>query len=185
MKVFAEGSRIVLREIVASDADDIFHLDSDIDVVRYVGNAPLVDYTQAVNIVENIRKQYDKYGIARWAVIDKSTNSFIGWAGLKYIDETVNGHTNYYDLGYRLAKQYWGKGYATEAAKAALDYGFMTMALTDIYAIADSENVNSHHVLEKSGLVYINEFEHEAQPHRWYHISKNEYKKYCDNLPNS
>jgi [ribosomal protein S5]-alanine N-acetyltransferase len=170
MKIFVETERIVLRHIVEGDANDLFYLDSDPEVVRYVGNVPLEKYEQAVKTIEGIHEQYNKYGIARWAMIEKSSNSFLGWAGLKYITDTVNGKSNYYDLGYRLAKAYWGKGYATEAAKAVLEYGFNIMHLPTIYAIADCENDKSHHVLEKSGLQFVNEFDLKSRPHKWYYI---------------
>lgn len=177
MKVFIETERILLREIVEEDAHEILYLDSDPEVVRYVGNQPLSQYKQAVKTIEGILEQYRKYSIARWAVLDKSSNCFLGWAGLKYIEDTVNGKSDYYDLGYRLAKKHWGKGYATEAARAVLDYGFSKMNLPAVYAIADSDNINSHHVLEKVGMVFENEFQYQSRPHRWYAISNKSLKK--------
>ena len=63
---------------------------------------------EAKSIIEEIRKQYKENGIGRWAVIDKKTNDFIGWAGLKY-EQKLGDNFKYYDLGYRLKKKYWGK----------------------------------------------------------------------------
>nr|WP_240768670.1 GNAT family N-acetyltransferase [Olivibacter sp. XZL3] len=80
----------------------MYELDSDPEVHKYLGNNPIKDKDQVPGIIDFIRKQYIEHGIGRWAVVDKQTNDFIGWAGLKYITEETNGQKNYYDLGYRL-----------------------------------------------------------------------------------
>lgn len=71
-----------------------------------------------------IRQQYIDNGIGRWAIIEKKTNDFIGWTGLKFVTDLTNNHKHYNDLGYRLRKKYWGKGIATETAFASLSYAF-------------------------------------------------------------
>lgn len=100
-------------------------------------------------LTEIILPQYpNKMG--RWAVHLKSTGEFIGWCGLKYVkdaDET--------DLGYRFFEQYWGKGYATESAKAVLDYGVHTLKLENIIARAAKANPASIKVIKKIGMVYL------------------------------
>jgi RimJ/RimL family protein N-acetyltransferase len=88
----------------------------------------------------------------------------------------VNNYTNYYDLGYRLIKRYWGKGYATEAAIASLNYGFKVLDQQEIYAMTDSANKASQQVLQKAGLKRINKFEYEGTAHYWFAISREEYK---------
>jgi RimJ/RimL family protein N-acetyltransferase len=172
MEIFAETERLILRELLPTDRNGLFAVDSDPDVNIYLGNNPVKTIEQTDDIIKFIRKQYVDNGIGRWAMIEKSTNNFIGWAGLKLIKELTNNRIDYYDLGYRLNKSYWGKGFATEAAKATLKYGFNTLNLNEIYAIADSKNIASRNVIEKVGLKYKETFIYCDTDHDWFEIQK-------------
>jgi ribosomal-protein-alanine N-acetyltransferase len=172
MKVFAETSRLLLREIVPSDKAGLFEMDSDPEVHRYLGNQPVTSLQQIEEVIVHIRRQYADYGIARWAVIEKSSNAFIGWAGLKFITEPINGHVEYYDLGYRFMRKHWGKGFASEAAGACVLYGFETLQLQMICAITDSGNHASKNVLRKNGFECTGTFDLEEVPHDWFQLGK-------------
>ena len=172
MEIFAETERLILRELLPIDRNGLFAIDSDPEVHIYLGNNPVENIEKIDDNIKFIRKQYVDNGIGRWAVIEKSTNNFIGWAGLKLIRELTNNHIDYYELGYRLNKSYWGKGFATESAKASLQYGFNTLNLNKIYAIADSKNVASRNVIEKIGLKYIETFTNNDTDHDWFEIHK-------------
>ncbi len=172
MQIFAETPRLILREILPADAPGMFELDSDPDVHRYLGNNPIKTLEEAVAGIAFIRQQYADYGIGRWAVIEKATGEFTGWAGLKYMTETRNGHKNFYDVGYRFIKRYWGKGYATEAAIASVKYGFDVLKLKELFGMADVENVASNKALHKAGLKYVEDFEHGSIRHSWYRLGK-------------
>ncbi len=172
MEIFAETERLILRELLPIDRNGLFAVDSDPEVHIYLGNNPIENIEKIDDNIKFIRKQYVDNGIGRWAVIEKSTNNFIGWAGLKLIRELTNNHIDYYELGYRLNKSYWGKGFATESAKASLQYGFNTLNLNKIYAIADSKNVASRNVIEKIGLKYIETFTNNDTDHDWFEIHK-------------
>ena len=172
MEIFAETERLILRELLPIDRNGLFAIDSDPEVHIYLGNNPVENIEKIDDNIKFIRKQYVDNGIGRWAVIEKSTNNFIGWAGLKLIRELTNNRIDYYELGYRLNKSYWGKGFATESAKASLQYGFNTLNLNKIYAIADSKNVASRNVIEKIGLKYIETFTNNDTDHDWFEIHK-------------
>jgi RimJ/RimL family protein N-acetyltransferase len=172
MRIFTETNRLILREIGPEDIDGMFELDNDPEVHRYLGNNPIQTRQQAAEVIEFIRQQYVANGVGRWAVIDKQTNNFLGWAGLKLITEPTNNQLNYLDLGYRLIKKYWGQGIATEAARASLAYAFNDMQAPAVYAITDSNNAASHHVLLKAGLRFIETFEHHGFTHNWYKIDR-------------
>jgi len=172
MDTFIHTDRLYLREIKEHDAAALFELDSDPEVHRFLGNQPLKKIEEALPVVQFIRQQYHENGIGRWAVIEKESEQMIGWAGFKLIKDTVNGHTGYYDLGYRFMRKHWGKGYATEVAKALLDYGFNEMNLEVIYAIADIENLASRSVLEKVGMVCTGTFIYDNLPHHWFELLK-------------
>ncbi len=168
MKIFVETNRLLLRELLPQDVTGMFELDSDPEVHRYLGDSPVLDKEQIVEVISFIRQQYIDNGIGRWAVVEKATNNFIGWAGLKYVTETINGHTNYYDIGYRIIRKYWGQGFATEAAVASLNYAFETLKADAVYALTDCNNIASGRVLEKAGLKFVEKFELGGVIHHWY-----------------
>jgi len=176
MKIFVETDRLLLRELVPADDKGMFALDSDPEVHWYLGNSPIKTIDDSRVMIAYIRQQYIDNGVGRWAVIEKQSGSFIGWAGLKLMRETINGHVNFYDIGYRLIRQYWGKGYATEAAKAVLDYGFNQLNLDNIYGMTAIDNLASKNVLQKIGLTYVNNFDHAGLRHSWYQLSRKDHQ---------
>jgi RimJ/RimL family protein N-acetyltransferase len=177
MKIFAETERLILREILPSDIEGLFELDSDPEVHRYLGNKPITDKAQIVDVINFIRQQYHDNGIGRWAIIDKKSNDFIGWIGLKFVTDLINNHKNYYDLGYRLIRKYWGQGIATETAIASLDYAFDILKVEEVYAAASCQNIGSNKILQKVGLSLIEIFYYEDIECNWYKIDKNDYEK--------
>ena len=175
MQVFAETKRLLLRELLPADAAGMFELDSDPEVHRYVGRNPVTTIEQSQAQIAFIRQQYIHNGIGRWAVVEKQTNSFMGWAGLKLITEPTNNHVHYHDIGYRLIRRYWGQGYATEAAAAARDYAFEQLQLPAIYGITDVQNLASRRVLEKIGLQFIETFEWQGELCNWLQMNRPAY----------
>lgn len=175
MEIFAETDRLILREVVSADKQGMFELDSDPLVHQYLGRKPVLDIKQVEEAIRHIRQQYVDNGIGRWAIVEKSTNKFLGWTGLKLVTQLTNNHIGYYDIGYRLIRKYWGKGFATESAIASLDYGFDKLQLSDIYGIADVKNTASRSVLEKIGLQYIEKFDLEGDEHDWLQITRPEW----------
>lgn len=177
MKIFAETERLILREILPTDVDGMYELDSDPKVHEYLGKDPITDKAQAPETINFIRQQYIDKGIGRWAIIEKTSKNFIGWTGLKLVTEVTNGHVNYYDLGYRLVSEHWGKGYAKESAIASLNYGFEILKLNEIFAIAHLENEPSIRILRKIGLLHLETFSHHNTLHNWYRIGKKEWEQ--------
>lgn len=172
MKIFAETPHLILRELLLMDDKGMFELDSNAEVLKYLYTEPLTKIEQSRDVIAFIRKQYEENGIGRWAVIEKQSGDFIGWAGLKLVKQIINNHTNYYDVGYRLIPRYWGRGYATEICKASVDYGFNTLKLDLICATASMHNLASRKVLEKTGLTFVEEFLYDGKPEAWYEIRK-------------
>jgi [ribosomal protein S5]-alanine N-acetyltransferase len=152
MKRILETERLYLREFVLSDAQLLIDLNDNPNVVRYTGDGPVESLEKARDILQNtIFPQYPNK-LGRWAVHLKTDDTFIGWSGLKYIEQL-----NEIDLGYRFFEQHWGKGYATESAKAILAYGFNALNLQEIVGRAAIDNVNSVKVLEKVGMKFEKE----------------------------
>ncbi|MFN0257170.1 GNAT family N-acetyltransferase [Pedobacter ureilyticus] len=175
--ILIETERFLIRPLVAEDAAGIFELDSNPHVHTYLGKKPIKTLAEAENVIRLIQKQYEDLGIGRWAIIEKSTGNFVGWTGFKYIIETTNGRVNYYDLGYRLIERYWGKGIATETAKACLKYAFEGLELDKVYGICDVDNTGSRNILEKCGLKLITRLNYDGVPHFWFKISNLDYQK--------
>lgn len=175
MQIKLETDRLWMREIEPADAGGLFELDSNPSVHRYLGNQPVETMEAIDRIIAHIRQQYAEHGIARWAVLLKETNEFIGWAGLKWMTEPIRGRSNYYDLGYRLIESHWGKGYATEASLALLQYAFEQLNIETVSAIADIENRGSNRVLQKIGMTCTGQFLLDGIQHNWYDIQCNDF----------
>lgn len=176
MKVLAETERLVIREILPTDVDGMFELHADSEVHRFLGNKTVATKAQVVDIINFVRQQYLDYGVGRWAMIDKKTNAFIGWTGLEFVTAETNKHKNYYDLGYRLIKRFWGKGFATESAVASLHYAFNKLNTNEVFAMADCRNQGSNKILKKVGLQFIKTFDYEGIEHNWYKIERAQYE---------
>lgn len=153
MDLLLETNRLLLRPLELYDAEDMFAMDSNPEVHKYLWQTPAQHIDEVIKVIDYVRSQYLKNNIGRFATIVKETGEFIGWTGIKFVDDHVeNGNTNFYDYGYRLNEKFWNKGYATEASKAWLDYGFNQMKIDKMNAYTHSENGASNHILEKVGM---------------------------------
>lgn len=161
-----ETQRLYLREMTPDDAENIYRLNLNWDNIKYTGDKPFESIEAAKQFIENYN-HYRIHGFGRWAVMDKISDEFLGWCGLKYSPE-LDEH----DIGFRIFKEHWKKGIATEAAKACLDYGFSKIGLTRIVGRAMIANVGSIRVLEKIGLEYLEEFDFEGETGVIYEIQK-------------
>lgn len=148
MRYILETNRLILRELNPNDAKSFYDLNSNPNVIKYTGNVAFKNEEEATEFLVNY-EDYKLNGYGRWAVILKSTNTFIGWCGLKF-----DGVENETDIGFRFFEEEWGKGYATESAIACLQYGFEKLKLKRIIGRAMKANVGSIKVLEKIGLEY-------------------------------
>lgn len=167
MNTKIETQRLILRPVTLDDTQDFFEMDSNPKVHIYLGNKPVTSYEQSEEMVQNILNQYKNFGIGRLAMIKKNTNEFVGWSGLKY-EREVRKEFNYYDLGYRLKEQFWGIGYATEAALASLDYGFNDLKLDKICAAAEHHHVASNRILQNIGMQLYGSFKFDSVDCNWY-----------------
>jgi len=169
-----ETERLLLRKVTLDDKEELFKLHSDPEVQKYTGEPVVTTIEEIEKSILSRISDYEKYGFGRLAVIHKTTNNLIGWAGLAYLPEFDK-----VDLGYRFKKEFWGKGYATEASRAILDYGFNRLDLNLIIAIAIVEHTNSINVMKKIGMKYDKHAPYEAggKDAIWYQIDKTIYSK--------
>lgn len=179
-KIFLETERLILRQFTDSDADNLFELDSDREVIRFVNLGIIKGGDPIDTDCETIRnktlprwlayyQKYDGYGF--WAAIEKSSNEFIGWFQFRpALDSPFNVtsglfNNNDIELGYRLRKVFWGKGYATEGAKALVLKGFSELGTQRVISSAIAANRASSRVMEKAGLKFWQKYIHpEIEP---------------------
>jgi ribosomal-protein-alanine N-acetyltransferase len=163
--------RTAMRKLNVEDAVDFFNLNLDYEVIQYTGDLPFENIQASIDFLSRY-DQYEKYGVGRLAVIDKTSLQFMGWCGLKY-----NQEKNEYDIGFRFFKKYWNQGFATETAIRCLEYGFDELKIDRIVGRAMKENVGSIKVLEKLGMKLKNCFDFEGQQGVVYELTNEQWVK--------
>jgi ribosomal-protein-alanine N-acetyltransferase len=161
-----ETQRLLLRQFTIEDAGEMFRLNSDPDVIRHTGDVPFYDSEEARNFIKNY-KAYQSAGYGRMSILLKGSGAYLGWCGLNLDMET--GET---DIGFRLLKAEWGKGYATEAASACLQKGFDDHGLKKVIGRAMEQNIKSIKVLKNLGMKFERAFEAHGGRCVQYAISK-------------
>ena len=174
--MYLETERLILRKLEETDAERMFLLDSNPEVMKYIGIPPLSDISESEKIIGMIQQQYLDNGVGRLAVTEKESGLLIGWSGLKLLTQETNGYQNVYELGYRFLPEFWGKGYAEESARASLDFGFTALNADPIYAYAHCENDASNHILRKLGFEKTGEFSEPDGICFWYELSRKNYR---------
>lgn len=142
----AVTERLELREFSVSEAEDFYLLNADPEVLRYTGDEPFASVEEAHAFLEGY-ENYRRDGFGRWSCYLKATETYIGWCGLNRKPERDE-----VDIGFRFHRRYWGQGYATEAARAALALGFGRFGLAKMVGRARNDNAASHAVLRKLGM---------------------------------
>jgi ribosomal-protein-alanine N-acetyltransferase len=141
-------ARLRLRPMTEHDIPAHFAVFSDPDVARYWSREPWTDIAQAEESIEGLMATREDGSEARFGIELLSTGELIGNVGLHHFFE----QNRRCEIGYALASQYWGQGYATEALRAAIQYGFEALDLNRIEADIDPRNIGSGRVLEKLGF---------------------------------
>lgn len=156
MEVFLETGRLILRRFTDDDVDDLLGLDEDPEVMRFLtGGKPTLRAVIENKILPRFLSYYESFaGFGVWAAVEKSTGDFLGWFGLQP-SEDGRGEV---ELGYRLRRSAWGKGYATEGSRALIQKGFTELGVRRVKAETIAVNVASRRVMEKAGLTLTQNF---------------------------
>jgi RimJ/RimL family protein N-acetyltransferase len=152
--VFLETERLRLRRFTMDDVDAILALDSDPEVMRYIsGGRPTPREDIETDYLPAWLSYYERSaGFGFWAAEVKSTGEFIGWFHFR---SPPNHTPEDVELGYRLRRSAWGKGYATEASRALIDKGFRELGVKRVFAFTMLVNLASRRVMEKAGLKFV------------------------------
>jgi RimJ/RimL family protein N-acetyltransferase len=145
--IILETERLSLREITTDDLDDLLEIWGDPEIMRLFPNT--LDRQAMREWIERNQRRYEQFGYGLWAVILRSVQKFVGDCGLTV--QEVDGIEEL-ELGYHFNKKYWGRGLATEAARACLDHAFERLGRRRIVSMIRPENAPSRRVAERNGL---------------------------------
>lgn len=171
--IIIETDQLILREFTKEDVLAWHNILSDKEGMQYYPKAFDMEKTSSW-IVWNL-DNYSRYGFGLWAVILKETNQFIGDCGITM--QNIYGDDKLYpEIGYHLDKQFWCKGYTSEAAKACLQYAFENYDFEEVFAYQKWTNIPSRRVAEKIGMSFRMEYENEKnEKTSVYSIKREEY----------
>lgn len=144
-----ESDRLLLRRWRESDLEPFAAMNADPEVMEYFPT--LLDRARSDALADMADRGFDEDGYGLWAVQVKGGPDFVGFVGLRSLlhDELSFGDA---EVGWRLAREAWGKGYATEAARASLDFGFAERRLEEIVSFTSVRNERSRRVMERLGM---------------------------------
>lgn len=164
MRVLFETERLVLRRFTEADADDLFDLHGDSEVMRFLtGGRPTPRDVILNETLPRFLRSYERFeGFGVWAAIERLTGEFLGW--FEFHPPEGRGPEEA-ELGYRLRRSAWGKGYATEGSRALIRRGFTELGVRRVVAETMAVNAASRRVMEKAGLTYVRTF-HQEWPWR-------------------
>jgi ribosomal-protein-alanine N-acetyltransferase len=142
-------ARLILRPFQATDAGALFDIVQEPDIFQYFPTKTAWTLEKCERSIKYQTEHWDKFGYGQWAVTLAESGQLMGWCGLEFLPDT-----NETEVGYLLSHAFWGKGYATEAASASVQFGKDAVGLQEIIGLTDPLNVASQKVLEKSGLTF-------------------------------
>lgn len=160
-----ETERLVLRPWRSDDVAPFVAIHADPAVTEFLPGPVSVDEALALFARQNAL--YEQYGSCYFAAQLKATDELVGFVGVKYV-ESLLPFAPCHEVGWRLGTPWWGKGLATEGARAALQHGFDRLSLDEIVSFTVSANVRSRRVMERLGMVHdvAGDFDHPALPAR-------------------
>ena len=165
--IVTESTRLIIREFEVEDSISLMDVFGDEEVMRYGDGVKTLEWVEYS--VREMRKDYHVPGYGKWAVVAKDSTALLGYCGLEDLD--INGKQEV-AIGYRLARPYWGQGYASEAAIAVRDYGLHALKLKRLVATIDPDNTASIRVVQKAGFIYEKDIMLDTHPDHLYVFEK-------------
>ena len=167
-----ETERVLLRPFSPDDLDAFALICADPEVMRYIGDGQPLSQAQTQTRLAAIIEHRNRHGFGVWAAVDRKIGDLMGYCGLQFLDNTPE-----VEIGYRLARRFWGMGLASEAARASLEFGFGQLELDRIAAVVQPGNLASRRVVEKIGLKFVKEARFYNSGVRYYAITREEYQR--------
>jgi ribosomal-protein-alanine N-acetyltransferase len=167
--IILETPRLILRHQVLADLDDLWALYCDPEITKYIPDAPRSRAEAQEELEWHMHGHPKNRDLGLWATIHKETGRFIGRCGL--LPWMIDDHAEV-EVAYTIARAYWGRGLATEAAQAILNYGFDKLNLSRLICLIDSDNIGSQKVAQKIGMRFEKESRDELGPFLVYSITR-------------
>lgn len=157
MSIFLNTERLVLRRFTPADVDILVELDSDPAVMHYITGGLPTPRDEIVNdVLPHFLGYYEKFaGYGFWAAEEQGTGAFLGWFHLRPAKEAPIDEP---ELGYRLRREAWGKGYATEGSVALIDAAFANYGAERVLAETMAVHLASRRIMEKAGMTLVRSF---------------------------
>ena len=176
MKYLFQSQRLGFRKWTEADTTPMATLNADPEVMEFFPSTQTRE--QTIDFLGRVDKQFKDYGHCWYAVDTLVDGDFIGFIGLAWCTQEELEFTPCAEIGWRLKKEAWGNGYATEGATRCLQYGFEELKLPEIYSFTATVNKRSEKVMQKIGMTKIGEFGHPQiaeghvlRQHVLYHLS--------------
>jgi ribosomal-protein-alanine N-acetyltransferase len=155
--------RLTLHPFVLADTIPLHRILNQPNILQYYPNPAPPDMQRVKKIIERQQSHWAEHGYGWWAVVPHGGTELIGWNGLQYLPETDE-----VEVGYLLSKSFWGCGYATEGAKASIQFGVENFKFEEIIGITHPKNTASQNVLKKCGMHFTGEARYfDMQVHRF------------------
>jgi RimJ/RimL family protein N-acetyltransferase len=157
MQIFLETERLLLRRFTEDDVDNLCELDGDPAVMRFInGGTPTPRAVIQNETLPRFLSYYERFaGFGFWAAIEKASGEFVGWFHFRSPEGSPPDEI---ELGYRLRRSAWGKGYGTEGWRALIRKGFTEQGVRRVVASTYQDNIGSQRVMQKSGLTLVRTF---------------------------
>ena len=173
-----ETKSLLIRPFIHEDLKMLAKLNSDLEVMKYI-SAQLTQ-SEVQQVIDWFTYEWDRLGYGWFAIFEKKSHKFVGQCGLQCLEGKADSIDT--ELAFVIAKEFWGKGYGTEASKAVLDFGFNQANLETIFAVTMPENVAAKKLLKKLGF----EFKHNQKMYQriveLYTLKRSEYNKQSNNF---
>jgi len=150
MKQVLKTNRLIIREFVNEDAEDLYRLESDPRVIEYIPGSKLLSLNECKREIKKYINNYKTNELGSWPIVLKSTNEFVGITGFRYLPSIKKT-----EIGMKILPLFWGNGYSTEVGNALIHYGLSKLKLNEIIAMADPDNIKSIKSLESLGMRFI------------------------------
>lgn len=157
MQIYIETPRLILRDWKEEDIPAFAHMNADPHVMEFFLNPLTAEETFA--FYQRIQNEFHTCGFGLYAVERKEDHAFMGYTGLHQITFDVDFAPGI-EIGWRLGHEYWGHGYAPEAASACLEYAHNHLGIKELYSFTSLPNFRSERVMQKIGMTCVKEFKH-------------------------
>jgi RimJ/RimL family protein N-acetyltransferase len=159
-----DTERLNLRRWDGAHADEFAEMNADPEVMRFLNGGVGLSREESNEVSDHIAAHWEDYGFGLWAAIERSSGEMIGFLGICH-PLWHPQHVEAVEVGWRLRRRAWGRGYATEGARASLEAGFGELGLDQILAFVHPQNGRSRAVMRRLGMTFLAAEEHPTRHH--------------------